>query len=389
MRRRGAVVAGHICLDIIPAIPPTDLERNLKPGTLLEVGAPVLSTGGAVSNTGRALHRLGIPTRLVGKVGDDPFGGLILDLLRAEHDSLAGDMIVAPGVVSSYTLVLSAEGTDRVFLHCPGANHSFAATDVRGDLLGQAELFHFGYPPLMRSMYEDGGAQLSELFRRAKEAGVITSLDMALPDPQGPSGQVDWPAVLACTLPYVDLFLPSLDELMFMLRRDTPPPSSSPDAVISEMADEVLALGAGGVVIKLGSRGLYLRTDELDLQGAEDDGWRTRESWAPCFQPDRLVGTTGSGDATIAGFLAGLLHGQSIEHALQSAVAVGCCSVEAADSLSGLRSWEETQARMRSGWPRLPVTIDAPGWTWDETRQLWIGPRAERGSYTPDFAGSC
>jgi sugar/nucleoside kinase (ribokinase family) len=385
MARRGAVVAGHICLDIIPAIPPADLQLSLKPGTLLEVGAPVLSTGGAVSNTGRALHRLGISTRLVGKVGDDPFGSLILDLLRGEDASLADHMIVAPGEVSSYTLVLSPKGMDRSFLHCPGANHSFAAADVRPELLAEAELFHFGYPPLMRSMYLDDGAQLSKLFATAKELGAITSLDMALPDPDGPSGRVDWRAVLARTLPYVDLFLPSLDELAFMLRRDLASARCGSDTLISELAEEVLTLGARAVLVKLGSRGLYLRSGELDLPGAQDDGWRRRELWAPCFRPSPLVGTTGSGDATIAGFLAGIMHGQSVEQALCSAVAVGCCSVEASDSLSGLRSWDDTQARIQSGWPCLPVTVDAAGWTWDEARQLWIGPRAERHRHNPDF----
>ena len=49
------VVAGHICLDIIPTIPHERIE--FEPGRLLQVGPAVLSTGGAVSNTGLALHR--------------------------------------------------------------------------------------------------------------------------------------------------------------------------------------------------------------------------------------------------------------------------------------------------------------------------------------------
>jgi hypothetical protein len=53
---------------------------------------------------------------------------------------------------------------------------------------------------------------------------------------------------------------------------------------------------------------------------------------------------------------------------------VGACNVEAADALSGIRSWDATQARIVGGWARAPVIIDAPGWEWDEARQLWIGP---------------
>jgi sugar/nucleoside kinase (ribokinase family) len=160
MAREGAVVAGHICLDIIPYMPPLDLQAVLKPGALIEIGAAVLSTGGPVSNTGRNLHTLGIKTRLMGKVGDDAFGHIILDLIRAQDVDLAQGMIVVPGEVSSYSLVISPQGMDRAFLHCAGANHTFSADDVDYDILRQARLFHFGYPPVMERMYVNDGEQL-------------------------------------------------------------------------------------------------------------------------------------------------------------------------------------------------------------------------------------
>jgi sugar/nucleoside kinase (ribokinase family) len=170
------------------------------------------------------------------------------------------------------------------------------------------------------------------------------------------------------------VFLPSLDELLFMLRRDVPFPVQDRDTLISEIAAEVLDMGACVVVLKLGERGLYLRTGSRGAPHTEDTDWRSRELWASCFQPEPLVGTTGAGDVTIAGFLAAILRGQAVEAALTSAVAVGACNVEAADALSGVRSWEATQARIRAGWSRTPVEIDAPGWTWDDTHQVWRGP---------------
>lgn len=373
MSRVDAVVAGHVCLDIIPQLAPGDLSELIAPGKVAEIGPVTLETGGVVSNTGRALHRLGISTRLMGKVGDDPFGRIILDLFRADDPALVEDMIIAPGEASSYTIVLSPPGTDRFFMHCGGANHSFSADDVPYDRLKDARLFHFGYPPYMRRMYEQGGEQLVRMYRDAKQAGVVTSLDLALPDPQGPSGQVDWADVLARTLPYVDLFLPSLDELAFMLRPGRSPDTLD-DAALAALADDVLALGAGVVVIKLGERGLYVRTGE-HLPVAPDPGWSARELWAPIFQAEPLVGTTGAGDTTIAGFLAGFLRGQPLEAALTSAVAVGACNVEAADALSGVRSWDATQARIAAGWARGPLTISAPGWRWDERQGVWHGPR--------------
>ena len=70
------VVAGHICVDIIPAWSQTDASfaSIFQPGSLNQVGPALISTGGAVSNTGIALHRLGVPVRMMGKVGPDLFG---------------------------------------------------------------------------------------------------------------------------------------------------------------------------------------------------------------------------------------------------------------------------------------------------------------------------
>ena len=241
-----AIVAGHICLDVIPEIPSMDLRVHLRPGALVEIGKVTLSTGGTVSNAGRALHRLGVNTGLMGKVGDDPFGRIILELLNQDDPALAEGMIVSPGEVTSYTLVISPKDYDRTFLHCAGANHTFGADDVNYAHLEGVRLFHFGYPPLMARMYADEGAQLADMFRRIKALGVITSLDMAMPDPTGPSGQVDRRRVLEHTLPHVDLFLPSLDETVYMLRRD------SSSAEISDVAGELLAMGTGAVGLKVG-----------------------------------------------------------------------------------------------------------------------------------------
>ena len=53
------------------------------------------------------------------------------------------------------------------------------------------------------------------------------------------------------------------------------------------------------------------------------------------------------------------------------ASAVGACNVEAADALSGLRSWEATLARIQAGWERLPLQLEQPGWEWNQSDQIW------------------
>ena len=166
------------------------------------VGPATFATGGAASNTGLAMARLGIDVRLMGKVGDDFIGEMIRQIVASHGRQLAADMIVDPAIHSSYTIVISPPGIDRVFLHYPGANDTFIADDVRYDVVGSANLFHFGYPPLMARMYEDDGIELAEMYRRARETGVTTSLDTAVPDPASPAGRANWPVILRRALPY-------------------------------------------------------------------------------------------------------------------------------------------------------------------------------------------
>ncbi len=387
-----AIVAGHICLDIIPQIAgeTRELAALLTPGQLTEVGPAVLSTGGAVSNTGLVLNKLGIATRLMGKVGDDLFGMAIRRIVADHGPGLADGMVVDPTVTSSYTVVINVPGVDRIFLHHPGANDTFTAADVRYDLTAQARLFHFGYPPIMRMMYMEGGDQLAQLFQSVKATGCTTSLDMALPDPDSQAGRADWAGILQRVMPAVDIFAPSFEETLYMLRRDTYERGRTAGAfpvtpaVLDDLACQLLAWGAGIVLLKLGDRGAYLRTAGRAAlaalgraQPSDLDAWADRELWAPCFAV-QVVGTTGSGDATNAGFLSALLRGTGPEEALTAAVAVGACNVEAADALSGIRTWEETWARIAAGWPRLAPEPEAGlpgGWRFDAEHGLWAGPR--------------
>ena len=389
------VVAGHICLDIIPTFDPAmfaggalALEDLLVPGKLTTVGPAVTATGGAVSNTGLALHRLGAPTKLMGKIGDDLFGHAILDFIRSTGPGLADGMIVDPDAVSSYTLVINPPGVDRIFLHCPGANDTFGADDVDMDRVAGASIFHFGYPPIMRRLYGDGGVELAALMERAGATGAVTSLDASYPDPKTDAGQVDWWTLLAMVLPHVDIFLPSLEETLFMLDRRHHDRLAARGEIIRQadgellrsLADELLEMGVAVVGLKLGDQGLYLRTTS-DAQrlagliarlGLDADAWRGRELLAPCFQA-QVVGTTGAGDCTIAGFLAALLRGASPVEAMTSAVAVGAFNVESADATSGIPPWPAVEARIQAGWTRRSVELDLPGWAWAQEQGVWLG----------------
>ena len=91
-------------------------------------------------------------------------------MLRSHGKSLADDMIVADGEVTSYSVVISPPGQDRTFWHCTGANDAYSSADVSYDNLGEAKVFHFGYPPSMSRLIANNGAELADMFRRVRRA---------------------------------------------------------------------------------------------------------------------------------------------------------------------------------------------------------------------------
>ena len=382
------IVAGHLCLDIIPGLQNVNIpkpEDFFVPGKLLDSSQANVSTGGCVSNTGLGLTKIGVKTALMGKVGEDYFGRIIRMIIKDDW-GINNGMIVDENSVTSHTIVISPKGFDRMFLHCPGANDTFCADDIDFDLVSQAKHFHFGYPPLMRKMYINDGEELVKIFRRAKECGVTTSLDMALPDPDSESGQVNWKKVLENVLPYVDIYLPSAEEILFMLDKEKflkYQNKSSGDSIplftgddLHNISSSLLDMGAKIIMIKCGHRGSYIRTANKEgLADIESDffnvnDWENKELWQPAYKINVRPNATGSGDATIAGFLAAYIKGCSAEKSICYANATGACSVTAPGALTGLITWEELTKKLESGWES--AFLDVEGENWKKANNVWL-----------------
>ena len=366
------VVAGHICVDITPKFPSGGsygrLSDLLVPGRLIHMEGVDVHTGGAVANTGLALKLLGHDVRLLGKIGADDFGAIIRKQF-AEHGAYG--LLVDQNGTTSYTVVLAVPGIDRVFLHDPGANDTFVSKDIPEDAFEDAALFHFGYPPIMRKMYENQGEELTEIFRSAKEHGLATSLDLAAVDPNSDAGRADWEVIFRNVLPYVDFFVPSFEELCYMLDRPRYCRLAGKDGDLTEgldlqaeagpLAERLIALGCGVVLIKCGISGMYYctagrkRLEGIGAQLLTDlDAWADRKGVQPCYKADIVRSGTGAGDTSIAAFLSAVMAGKTPAACAALAAAEGACCVTAYDALSGLRPLEELEARISAGWPVVP-----------------------------------
>ena len=377
MKTRGKViVAGHICLDVTPVFPGNGRMGNVgeifQPGRLLHMDGVDIHTGGAVANTGLAMKILGNDVSLIGKIGDDAFGKIVLDMLGAYQAEK--DMIVSAQTSTSYSVVLAIPGIDRIFLHDPGANDTFTPEDLDWQMIAQAELFHFGYPPIMKNMYRDGGRELAAMLQKVKELGTAVSLDMAAVDPASEAGKAGWKEILKAALPYVDFFVPSAEELCAMLDEDLYREWSRRAAggdmteilnmeELHWLGEKVLELGVRVVMIKCGSSGMYFKTagaerlKELCVSlGLKPEEWAAKEGFEKSFEPEAVLSGTGAGDTSIAAFLTSVMRGEALEEAVQMA-ATGACCVAAYDALSGLKPLEQLKEKIRKGWKKNECCI--------------------------------
>ncbi len=365
------IAAGHICLDITPVFSTGNRYSNvgelLVPGKLIHMNPADVHTGGSVANTGLALKILGADVQLMGKVGNDAFGAMIGDILRQYG---AGGLIVDESSSTSYSVVLAVPGIDRIFLHNPGANDTFTGTDIPEDALTDAALFHFGYPPIMKKMYEHDGSELTAIFRRVKERGIATSLDLAATDPDTESGRADWCRILTSVLPYVDFFVPSFEELCFMLDRDRYDKLNAlggdmiahldMERDVQPLAERCLAMGCRTALIKCGTAGMYYRTACRDAMeqvgsrlGLDAALWSDCSGVQPCYKVDTVLSGTGAGDTSIAAFLMAVMQGKSPAECAALAAAEGACAVTAYDALGGLKPLDELEARIAAGWETM------------------------------------
>ena len=394
VRKEKVMVAGHLCLDITPRFSTSqrfDFDSAFSPGKLTNVDDAVLSTGGPVSNTGLALAKLGVDVVLNGKIGKDAFGDIIKTAVGEER---AKALKVVPDQNSSYTIVISPPGIDRFYLHNPGTNDTFGAEDIDYDLAKDCLLFHFGYPPQMRKMYEDDGVELIHMYRKVKGLKITTSMDMVAVDPTSAAGKANWTKILEQVLPSVDIFMPSIDEIAFMLdralydkkleqaKRQDPVLVYEPED-IADMAERLISMGVAIAAIKCGVRGVYLRSADQSRIGNMDSArpadiriWSDREIWAASFTAENIGSTLGAGDATIAGFLCGFIRGFTPEEAIQIANIVGWQNVQEIDAVSGITDWQSTLELLEDkSRKRNPTGLESYSWEYTDQSQVYYGPR--------------
>jgi sugar/nucleoside kinase (ribokinase family) len=307
-----------VCADLTPELP---LGVGMIPGQLYHVGPMSIRPGGCVANTGVVLARLGVQTRTSGVVGDDDLGRVVVRKLN-EMGLSTQNVLTSAGTTTSYSIVLEPAGMNRSFWHHTGASETFDGSHV--DLDG-VDLLHVGYPPLLPGLLPNDAQPLVALLERARTAGITTSLDMAVVDRNSKVGRLDWHAILRRTLPLVDVFTPSIDDLTSALEIGPVPTANA----AATLADSLISDGVAVVMLSAGEDGLLIRTaseDRLRVGGrvlqALARTWADATIWTQALPIPSIVTTNGAGDAASAALLYGMVKGYAPQETAEMAALV-------------------------------------------------------------------
>lgn len=289
------------------------IDRFPEKGKLMLVPEMELHVGGCAHNTGVVLRKLGEEVSVIGKVGRDDLGEVVIRSLE-RHGVDARGVVLDDVYHTSATMVILDTAGERTFLHYPGTNSRLRAQDVADEFLRDAQIVHVAGSFLMPGF---DGEETALLFRRAKSFGVTTSLDTAWDD----TGK--WFATIEPVLPYVDIFISNRDESSRISGKTN----------LVEIARFFLDFGITIVAIKMGEEGSFIMTKKEKIA-------------VPPFRVQAVDGT-GAGDAFAAGFLTGYLKGWDLYEVGRFANACGAMCVQKMGATEGVGTLEEVLAFMR------------------------------------------
>lgn len=387
---RRVVLMGSLVLDISPNLRSKEyreISDIFVQGKVTELNGVSFYMGGCVGNTGMALHKLGIDTTLGCKVGCD-FAGNAIEMMLSKA-GVPYRLLRMEDAPTSVSIAITPPGIDKITLFLKGASQEYTSADV--EQVQDCDLFHFGYPVTMKKLYSNCGDELVRMMQKLRERGITTSLDTALPRPDSEHGEVEWRPILEKTLPFVDIFVPSYEECLFMLDRKNYSErflrSEGRDMIedldpdeVRKIAETFLDMGVKIVLLKMGSRGLYLRTGSKDAfvksQGMlreKAKSWSNREIWCPPDIVEKIVSTTGAGDVAIAGFLSSLLHDTDAAEAVRIAATAASLCIQSGDTTSLLPDFENLQICSQDAIRPKDSRLSNDKWHYDDGQKIYFG----------------
>lgn len=248
-----------------------------------------LNVGGEAVNEAVAASKLGMRTAILCSLGDDAAGDMIVQYLEkfgVDTSPVIRDKEHATPVT---TMFVNADGTRKSITNTAHRYNFHPERFI--DIIKDARAIILG--SLFRAPFDDPDI-IQQVISEAKKAGTIVFADTKLPNFRK-LGLNDIKDALKDT----DFITPNEDEAKYFTQKEKP----------EEMADVLLGYGVKNAVIKLGSKGCYLKNEKMELR-------------IPALKIN-AVDATGAGDNLVAGLAAEILNGTGLKEALVFANACG------------------------------------------------------------------
>ena len=268
-----------------------------------------LHIGGEAVNEALAAVKLGLDTAILCALGKDTAGDMVVSGLR-DH-GVDTDLIVRPEEHSTpvTTMLVNDDGT-RMSITNRSHKYNFHPERFM-ECFAQTKAITLG--SLFRAPFDDPKI-IHAVVTAAKENGVMIFADTKIPNFRALTL-----SDVAASMPLIDFITPNEDEGKYYTGKENP----------EEMADVFLGFGVKNVIIKLGSKGCYLKNKEQEIQ-------------LPAF-PVEALDSTGAGDNFIAAFAAEMIGGSAIGDALLFASACGAICTTAIGAGTGLKDREQVK----------------------------------------------
>lgn len=308
-------VIGELNLDLILTGLPAELtlEREHLANDLN------LTLGSSSAIFAHNLASIGNKVGFSSSIGSDPLGEICLKRLGESGVDLSGVRRMA-GKKTGLTVILP-QGKQRFILTYPGTMFEMSEKDLDLDYIFDAKHLHVSSYFLQKSLQ----TALPEIFRKAKQAGLTTSLDTN-DDPED-----RWDSHIAALLKYTDLLLPNAREACKLAGTDD-----------VKRAVELLSQKVPLVVVKRGSGGA------LAKRGAEQF-----EASPPAVDS---IDHVGAGDSFDAGFIHQFIRAGKIEDCLKLGNIVGALSVTRSGGTEAFRDAYHRQNFLRTHDAKLHET---------------------------------
>lgn len=297
------VVFGNVTLDVI-CLTVNDVPRY---ESLLFDNVAVMP-GGCGSNVAIGLGTLGISTGLICCVGDDAPGRILKDYWEKAGIQLEYIRTVENKTTAVSIGLVDSDAQPR-FIHTPGANALLSSDDlnISGLIHKGVKVIHIGGYFVLPGVTDD---RFPKLLAEARKNGIITTLDVVR------SVRMADPSSLWRCMPHLDIFLCNQVESKRLTEIED----------IESASKYLREKGAKSVIIKLGSRGCWVDSDEFI-------------GIIPAPEVE-VVDTTGAGDAFAAGMIASIVKGKNIHEACVEGNMAGAKMVT---SIGAVGSWIKMQ----------------------------------------------